>query len=98
MSFIWPLVIRGFTLLGVLVTVLFLLGISLGATGFSDKLLQAQVGEEVRGLRVTLAQTVRDPEELESILEVQKADIERFYGLDQPWYMRLPKSIGRVLV
>lgn len=98
MSFIWPLVIRGLTLLGVLVTVLFLLGISLGATGFSDKLLQAQVGEEVRGLRVTLAQTVRDPEELESILEVQKADIERFYGLDQPWYMRLPKSIGRVLV
>ncbi len=97
MSFVRPLAIRGLTLLGVLVAVLVLLVISLGATGFSDRLLNAQVGEELRGLRVSLAQTIRDPDELERTLEVQRQELEAFYGVDQRWYTRLPDTLFRVL-
>ena len=97
MTLVRPLVIRGITLLGVLLAVLLLLVISLGATGFSDRLLKATVGEEVRGLRVSLAQTVRDPEELERTLETQRSELEVFYGLDQRWYQRLPDSVFRLL-
>jgi peptide/nickel transport system permease protein len=97
MSFARPLAIRALTLLGVLFAVLLLLVISLGATGFSDRLLQAQVGEEIRGLRTTLAQTVRDPDELERTLELRRRDLESFYGLDRAWYGRLPSTVFRLL-
>ena len=97
MSLVRPLVIRGLTLIGVLLAVLLLLVVSLGATGFSDRLLQAFVGEEVRGLRTSLSQTVRDPEVLERTLAVRRQQIETFYGLDRQWYQRLPETIFRVL-
>ena len=44
-----------------LLAVLVLLVISLGATGYSDRILNAVVGEEMRGLRTTLAQTITGP-------------------------------------
>ena len=97
MSFARPLAVRGITLLGVLLAVLVLLVISLGATGFSDRMLRAVVGEEVRGLRVALAETVRDPEELERTLEVRRRELETFYGLDRSWYRRLPATVLRVV-
>jgi peptide/nickel transport system permease protein len=64
-SILRPLAIRALTLFGVLVAVLVLLVISLGATGFSDNLLKAQVNEELRGFRQSLSQTVRDPDAVE---------------------------------
>ena len=97
MALVRPLTIRAITLFGVLFAVLLLLIVSLGATGFSDRLLQAIVGEEVRGLRISLAQTVRDPEELELALETRRAELETFYGLNQQWYQRLPDTLLRVL-
>ena len=92
-----PLAIRAVTLLGVLLAVLVLLVVSFGATGYSDRLLQAQVSEEVRGLRQSLAQTIKDPAKLEEAVAGRQAELERFYGLDKPWYRRLPSAVGRVL-
>ena len=97
MSFFRPLVIRAVTLIGVLLVVLLLLVILLGATGVSDRLMRAVVGEELRGLRVGLAETVRDPEELERTIGARRQELETFYGLDRSWYSRLPDMVLRVL-
>lgn len=91
------LLIRAVTLFGVLLAVLALLVVSLGATGFSDNLLRAQVSEDVRGLRQSLAQTIRDPAELERTVAARQDELEAFYGLDDPWWTRLPPQVGRVL-
>lgn len=91
------LAIRALTLFGVLLAVLVLLVITLGATGFSDDLLRAQITEETRGLRQSLAQTIRDPQQLESTVEARRQELVRFYGLDHPWYTRLPAAVWRVL-
>ena len=55
MTLVKPLAIRLATLAGVLFLVLVALVITLGATGFSDRLLEAQVGEDLRGLRQRLS-------------------------------------------
>ncbi len=97
LAIIRPLAIRAVTLFGVLIAVLILLVVSLGATGFSDNLLRAQVFEETRGLRQSLGQTIRDPAELERTVAERQVEIERFYGLDEPWWQRLPDNVFRVL-
>jgi peptide/nickel transport system permease protein len=89
--------VRTLSLFGVLIAVLVLLVVTLGATGYSDRILQAVVGEEIRALRPTLAQTIRDPEELEQALLTRRTELERSYGLDRPWYERLPGMVLRVL-
>lgn len=97
MSYLRPLLIRGVSLAAVFVAVLLLMVITLGATGFSDRILTAVVSEELRGVRVALAQTIRDPEELERVLETRRQELNTFYGLDRPWYLRLPDTVLRVL-
>ena len=91
------LAIRALTLVGVLISVLVLLVFVLGATGFSDNLLEAQVNEEIRALRQSLAQTIRDPAQLEQAVQERQAELEEFYGLDEPWWQRLPDNVLRVL-
>lgn len=91
------LAVRALTLVGVLLAVLVLLVVTLGATGVSDNILRAQVGEEVRTLRQSLAQTIRDPAELERTVAGRQRELEAFYGLERPWYARLPSAVGRVL-
>jgi peptide/nickel transport system permease protein len=94
---ITKLAVRGLTLFGVLLVVLLLVVITLGATGFSDRMLQATVNEELRGLRQTLAQTIRDPVEMEHVLELRHQQLISFYGLDTPWFTRLPNAVWQVL-
>ena len=96
MSFARPLALRAITLIGVLLVVLLLLVVTLGATGFSDRVLQAIVSQEMRGIREGLAQG--DPEEIRQILEVQRSILERFHGLDRAWYTRLPDMLLRVIL
>ncbi|MBA2277569.1 MAG: ABC transporter permease [Chloroflexia bacterium] len=91
------LLVRALTLTGVLLAVLVLLVLSLGATGFSDRLLEAQVNEEVRGFRQSLSQTVRDPAAVERAVVERQTELEGFYGLDDPWWVRLPPMVFRVL-
>ena len=97
MSLTLTLAIRGATLLGVLLVVLVLVVVALGATGFSDKMLTAIVNEDLRGIRQGLAQTIRDPDALENVMRDRRLDLERFYGLDRPWYTRLPAMVGRLI-
>jgi len=97
MSAVRPLVVRALTLIGVLITVLVLLVISLGATGFSDRLLAAQVNEDVRGFRQSASQTIHDPAELEKAVADRQVELEQFYGLNDPWWQRLPPQVFRVL-
>ena len=91
------LAIRGVTLLGVLIVVLLIVVVALGATGLTDKTLNAIVGEHLRESRQALSQTIRDPEELERVIQVQRQQLIEFYGLDKPWYFRLPDMVWRVL-
>ncbi len=88
---------RALTLFGVLVAVLVLLVVSLGATGYSDRLLSAQVNEELRGFRQAQAQTIKDPAELEAAVAARKAELEEFYGLDESWWRRMPSQVWSVL-
>lgn len=95
---VWrTLAIKGVTLAAVLIAVLLILVVALGATGLSDRLLGALVSEELRGLRQELAQKIRDPLELERVMEIQRQQLIEFYGLDEPWYFRLPNSVWQVL-
>jgi len=96
-SIVRPLAIRALTLAGVFFAVLFLLVVTLGATGFSDRMLGAVVNEQLRVERTALAETIRDPDELERVLEARRETLRSFYGLDTPWYFRLPQTVLRVL-
>jgi peptide/nickel transport system permease protein len=91
------LLTRFLTMLGVLVAVLVLLAVTLGATGFSDRMLEAAVSEELRAQRTALAETIRDPDALEEALAARRSELEASYGLDQPWHQRLPATVSRVL-
>ena len=97
MSIAKTLAIRGATLVGVLFAVLVMVAVTLGATGFSDRMLTAIVNEEVRGYRQGLSQTIRNVDELEQAVRQHRQELEASYGLDRPWYYRLPQMIGRVI-
>jgi peptide/nickel transport system permease protein len=91
------LALRAASLFAVLIAVLVLLVVLFGATGYSDNLLRAQVSEDIRAMRQSLSQTIRDPAELERTIAAQQAEREALYGLDEPWYRRLPAAVLRVL-
>lgn len=97
MTTLRTIAIRGVTLSLVLLAVLGLIVFTLGATGLSDKLLSSILNEQIRGLRQTLAQRIRDPAELEQAIQAQREEIEQAYGLDRPWFYRLPNLVWRVL-
>ncbi len=97
MSILRPLLIRALTMIGVFFVVLLLLVLTLGLTGFSDRILSAVVGEQLRAERTALAEKIRDPDALEKTLTERRKEFEAFYGLDTPWYLRLPGTVLRVL-
>ncbi len=97
MSILRPLATRALTLAGVFFAVLLRLIVTLGLTGFSDRMLSAVVGEQLRMERTALAQTIRDPDQLEQVLETRQQELRAFYGLDRPWTARLPQALLRVL-
>ena len=98
MSIVKSLAVRAITLIGVLFSVLFIVAITLGATGFSERMLTAIVNEEVRGLRQQLVQTIRDSDEIERVINERRDFLEESYGLDRAWYQRLPQTIGKVII
>jgi peptide/nickel transport system permease protein len=97
MKFGRNLLIRGFSLLMVVFITLLLMNIVLGATGFSDRMLNSLVNEQVRIYRTGLAQTIQDPTELDRIVDEYEETLIRAYGLDKPWPVRLPQMIWRVM-
>ncbi|MAG13383.1 MAG: peptide ABC transporter permease [Spirochaetales bacterium] len=90
------LIVRIITMLAVLLVVQILVVITLGATGYSDRMLEAIIGEAIRGMRSTLAETIRDPDALERALRTQRQELAGSYGLDRPWYARMPRMVLRV--
>ena len=62
MALAYTLGLRALSLVGVVFIVLLLVVVTLGATGFSDRMLTAIVSEEMRGTRQGLAETIKDPE------------------------------------
>ena len=92
------LLLRGITLLIVLFSVLLLIVVVLGATGVSDKILEAQVRDQLRQIRQELSQRIKDPDELERALEAYEDELYRAFGLDRPWYARLPDMVRRVIM
>ncbi len=96
MQLIQRLVVKGLTMLAVLLVVQFLVVITLGATGYSDRMLDAVISEELRAIRPSLAETIRDPVRLEEALTARKEELRALYGLDRPWYTRLPGMVFRV--
>lgn len=97
MSLLRILCFRALSLVAVLLVTLVLLVVVLGATGVSDRLLDAMVREEVQGVRESLSQTIHDPQRLEEAVGVQREQLIEHYGLDRPWYLRLPSMVYRVL-
>lgn len=91
------LLVRGFTLLMVVVATLLLMNVVLGATGFSDRMLNALINDQVRIYRQGLVQTIKDPTEIQRIVADYKDILTKAYGLDKPWPMRLPQMIWRVM-
>ena len=77
--------LRAATLLGVLLTVLVLLVVTLGASGFSDRILTAVINEEIRTLRTAQATQSRDPDALEAALDIRRAELIDFYDLNQAY-------------
>ncbi len=91
------LLIRGLSLLMVVIITLLLMNVVLGATGYSDRMLNALITDQVRIYRQGLAQTIQDPAELQRIVEDYREILIESYGLNKPWPLRLPQMIWRVL-
>lgn len=91
------LIMKALSLLSVVIITLLLMNVVLGATGFSDRMLNALVNEQVRTYRQGLIQTIQDPEEVQRIIANYEENLIRAYGLDKPWPVRLPQMIWRVL-
>lgn len=76
--------------------IIVLIVVTIGATGVSDSIVGSVVNEEMRGLRQSLAQSIRDPDELERVLRIRQKELEDQYGLNTPWYVRMPKDVVRI--
>jgi peptide/nickel transport system permease protein len=88
---------RGISLVIVLLGVLFLTVLVLGATGVSDRILNSMLTEELRGIRQQLVTQIRDVEQLNKALESIKHQLIIAYGLDRPWYERLPNMMLKII-
>jgi peptide/nickel transport system permease protein len=97
-SLLRPILVRAASLGAVLIIVLVLLVLTLGATGYSDRILEAQVSEQLRAMRTGLSATITDPDAVEQIIAARRSELEASYGLDKAWYERLPAVVAQVLV
>jgi len=97
MGVLHSLTVKAVTLTIVLFSVLLMVVVVLGATGVSDRILSAYVNEELRAVRQSLSQRIKDPVELEKALEQVRLELEESYGLNRPWYERIPSMVARVI-
>jgi len=92
------LTFKALSLLFVLFSVLLFTVIIIGATGVSDKILNAMVQDMLRGIRQQLSHQIQNPEDLERAMVKIKEDLIVSYGLDKPWYVRMPDMMLRILL
>lgn len=74
-----------------------LVAVTFGVTGFSDKILTSVINEELRAERQALAQSIRDPDELQAVLEIRHQELNELHGIGKPWQQRMPKMMWRII-
>jgi len=92
------LAIKGISLIFILFFVLFLTVIVIGATGISDRILSGIISDRLRAVRQELSTRIKNPEELNIAVEKVKQTLIVSYGLDKPWYVRMPNMVLRILL
>ena len=90
------ILLRFLSLALVVVAVLALLTIVLGLTGVSDRILTSMAEQILQEVRRSLATKIKDPEALREAIKAQREEIYRAYGLDKPWYVRMPQMMLRI--
>ncbi|MCS7125348.1 MAG: ABC transporter permease [Aigarchaeota archaeon] len=88
---------RSLSILIVVPTVLLLMVITLGLTGVSDRLLTSIAEQTVQDVKRTLATQIHDPEALELAVESHRRAIYSSYGLDKPWFYRIPSMMAQIV-
>lgn len=97
-SILKTLAVKAIALFIVLLGVLFLLAVLIGATGVSDKILKSILQQEVNEYKQQLLRQNLPLERIdEAVKEFNKTRAEAL-GINQPWYVRLPQTIYRLLI
>jgi len=91
------LAIKAVTLFIVLLGVLVLLAVLMGATGLSDRLLMSILNEQVRAYQQQLIQQRLPLEQVKKAVEEYNKTLAEQLGINQPWYLRMPQMIWRLL-
>jgi len=90
------LAVKAASLSLVLIIVLFVTVTTIGATGLSDRMLNAIMSEQLRGIRTQLAQEIHDIDALNQAMSEIKEELIVAYGLDKAWYVRMPAMVWRI--
>jgi len=90
------IILRSISLLLVAPAVLFLMSLTLGLTGVSDRILTSMAEQALQDVKKALAAQIHDPSALEAAIELQKLEIYSSYGLDKPWFYRMFQMIIRI--
>jgi len=92
------LAVRAVILCFVVIAVLLFTAVLIGATGLSEKIYRAMMQEQLRAYRTRIAAHIHNQTELNlKVKEFEKVLI-KYYGLDKPWYYRLPDMMWRIMV
>jgi len=90
------LLLKGISLFAVLMVVMGLIVMILGASGYSDRLLDAIINQQVTSYRLGLGTSI-DPEERAELVAEYEAVLTDAYGRNVEWYGRVPAMVWRVL-
>ncbi|MEZ4621386.1 MAG: hypothetical protein R2867_38615 [Caldilineaceae bacterium] len=85
MSILRPLAIRTLTMIGVFFVVMLMLVLTLGLTGYSDRILNAVVGEQLRGTHGHSPKQSAIPMSWNGCWLNAKPSLKRSMGSTVPW-------------
>lgn len=81
-----------------LIIVVFITGIIMEATGYSEKVWKAIIQAQVRAYTQELLQRRVPTSEVKEAAKALEKNLTKIYGLDQPWYVRVVPLVQRTLV
>ncbi|WFO76177.1 ABC transporter permease [Desulfurococcaceae archaeon MEX13E-LK6-19] len=81
-----------------LIIVVFLTGVIMEATGYSERVWKAIIQAQVRAYVQQLLQKRVPTSEVQKAAKELEENLTRIYGLDQPWYVRVFPLVQRTLV
>jgi len=92
------LAVRAIMLLIVLYGVLLLTSTIIGASGLSDTVLEAIVKEKVRAFKQAISARITNETAIQQAVKKYEESLAISYGLDKPWYVRIPRMIYNIMV